>query len=192
MEHKYLWLIIGLNIRDAIMKRTGNTGKNHTVKAQANLVTGIKARIREPTIDNEKRPTCLTFVAFTSQDALDSCMQLHYGPANNDVALWLYLLDKPTAIEVYDLFNAMFKPKTFETQPLRYCKSTPDKKLNAYWRLHKEDFGALLNNVKDELGEEWFKVFSRVHELMGQEYKFAKGQTIFKISGKGYKLSPKG
>jgi hypothetical protein len=86
--------------------------------------------------------------------------------------------------------------KTFEMQPLRYCKSTSDKKLNAYWKLHKEEFGALLKGVRDELCEEWFRAFSRAYELIGQEYKStngqtAKGQTVFKISGKGYKLSPK-
>lgn len=98
---------------------------------------------------------------------------------------------EPSALQVYDFFNNLYKPNASESKGL-HC-SNPNskvKRLICEWKFQEDKFNLLTAVVRKDLGEEWYKIFSRIREGTAKENKTPKGQTVFKISGDKYRLEP--
>jgi hypothetical protein len=137
-------------------------------KRRPPLEEAKNVRIREPNVLNPESARHVSFVAFTSTEALQCHLVFDYGSSMpTEATCSLKLPIKPTSYEVYDLFNKLFKPVGRQTQAL--FESSRSGNLQAAWTLNKRDFKRLTQEVKEELGEEWSKIFFTVSNNIGKD-----------------------
>jgi hypothetical protein len=49
-----------------------------------------------------------------------------------------------------------------------YPSADSKKRLTCEWKFQKDKFSILAKQLKTELGEEWFKFFTQLYELIGK------------------------
>lgn len=127
-----------------------------------------KVRIKEPSINNPESAKFVNFVAFTSSEALQCHLEFDYGSnMPTEATCHLRLPSDPTSVEVYDLFNRLFKASGRQTQALHQNRRGD---LEAWWTVNKQSFKKLTQDVKEELGEEWSRVFLTVSNHIGKDF----------------------
>ena len=123
----------------------------------------MKPKIREPTVVNND----ICAVVFTENDTVDLKLWFICGHGSNHAHLWLKLEDVPSAVEAYDVFNNLFKPRAFEMRGITksHRKNFP---LVAWWNIKKDQFKNLLEDVREKLGEDWSDTLSLIYQRIGK------------------------
>jgi len=126
----------------------------------------MSVEVREPVVTDAGNILDIRAVVFVQGGTVECRLSLMYGPGWPDhTRIHLMMEDKQEAVHVYDLFNGIFKSKAHEMKGLRKHKRTG--KLEVEWKIRKEEFRTLLEEIKDRFGDEWYNAFSLVSARIG-------------------------
>lgn len=122
----------------------------------------------------------IEFLAFTKNDVVTSKLSFYYEPFPISVDCTLTLAEKPTAIDVYNEFKAVFAPKSGGSwSDLRSYKH--GGRLWCKWEMRKSMFQELEGEVKSHFGDEWGKIFSKINEMIKKQRESYEKETGTKL-----------
>lgn len=119
-------------------------------------------RIREPFVDDGDECKRLTFMVFTQSGPLECTLNVLIKKPHISCILTTPLSN--SAVDVYDVFNNIFRECSFDNEPIHALDSENMlcSKLTAKWCFRKDDLMALLDIMYSTLGYDWWKVFQSI------------------------------